>query len=91
MDLGAISDRCGYEKARKMGLVGFSHLYLQQCNRSIDNNVDAKTYNKLIYPDCSLGTSSSEELYWCLNYTTRLDLIKVRDRFEVMCAMDNAP
>ena len=78
LDLDAITDRCGYQKARKMGSVGFAHLYLLQCNRTSDNNVDATIYKRLIDLDCSLGTTSSEQLFWCLNYTTCLDLIKVR-------------
>ena len=49
-----------------------STLFIYQNNDSILN-----TYKKLIDIDKKLGTTNSEQLYECINVTTRLDLIRV--------------
>ena len=71
-----------YEFLRKRNYVGFANVYLEGCNkRSHPNNViDKEVYNELVELDKRLGTTSSEQLLWCLLKTTRSDIIKV-ERF----------
>ena len=68
-----------YELIRKQGWVGFSEIYLNQCNEEskIDDQV-IEVYTKLGRLDARLGTTASEQLFKCLFRTTRPDLIKVR-------------
>ena len=69
----------GYEKLRKDGYVGFANFYLYRCDEEskTENIADVQLYEKLVELDTRLGTTASEQLYWCLNYSLRLDLIKV--------------
>ena len=41
------------------------------------NDADATVYQKLVDLDSTLGTELSDQLYFCLDYTTRWDIIKV--------------
>ena len=68
-----------YEKLRKTWFVGFANVYLWRCDQESkeENIADAKLYEKLVELDTRLGTTASEQLYWCLYYTTRWDIIKV--------------
>ena len=68
-----------YERLRKTGWVGFAALYLNQCNKEAKSNdeIDKEVYSKLVELDTRLGTTASEQLYWCLLNTTRSDIIKV--------------
>ena len=61
------------------GWVGFAHVYLNQCNREskTGDKIDIEVYAKLVELDAKLGTGSSEQLFYCLIYTTRWDIIKV--------------
>ena len=34
-------------------------------------------YKELLEIDLRLGTSTVEQLHWCVQYTSRLDLVKV--------------
>ena len=68
-----------YDSIRKKGYAGYAHLYLQGC-RNVSkkiNEADASIYRQLIDIDSKLGTEASEQLFWCLQYTTRWDIIKV--------------
>ena len=69
-----------YEELRKTGKVGFAKTYLQQCYKESKPNdeIDIQVYTKLVDLDAKLGTTASEQLQWCLDYTpTRSDIIKV--------------
>ena len=68
-----------YKDLRKKGLVGFAQVYLIQCNEESksDDKIDKEFYNELVELDTRLGTTASEQLYWCLKKTTRSDIIKV--------------
>ena len=68
-----------YEELRKSGAVGFAHIYLLQYDRESKPNdeIDIQVYTKLVDLDAKLGTTASEQLQRCLNYTTRSDIIKV--------------
>ena len=39
--------------------------------------IDIELFNRLVELDRKLGTSSSEQLFWCLTYTSRWEIIKV--------------
>ena len=60
--------------------VGFAHLYLAKQVKEFktDDQIDAKLYTRLIKLDSKLGTSATEQLFWCLPYSLRLDLVKVK-------------
>ena len=69
-----------YESLRKVNFVGFADVYLERCNQEskTGDKIDVEVYTRLVELDTRLGTSSSEQLYWCLLRTTRWDIIKVR-------------
>ena len=68
-----------YEDLRK-NWVGFAHVYLNRCNKESksDDEIDKEVYSKLVELDTRLGTTASEQLYWCVSYTLNLDIIKVQ-------------
>ena len=68
-----------YEKLREIGFVGFAQVYLYRCDKEskTENIADVQLYTKLVELDTRLGTTASEQLYWCLKYSTRWDIIKV--------------
>ena len=42
-----------------------------------DDKIDIQVYSKLVQLDAKLGTTASEQLFWLLNLSLRLDLLKV--------------
>ena len=72
-------DQVNQDKLREDGFVGFSHYYLQKCwNKSeLKNKADNTIYKQLLEIDSKLGTTQSEQLFWCLYNSLRIDLIKV--------------
>ena len=68
-----------YEKLRKTSFLGFANVYLWRCDKESKSGdiADAQLYKKLVELDTRLGTTASEQLYWCLKWTTRWDIIKV--------------
>ena len=68
-----------YETLRKKW-VGFAALFLNRCNKESksDDEIDKEVYSKLVELDTRLGTTASEQLFWCLYYTLNLDIIKVQ-------------
>ena len=60
--------------------VGLAHFYLQKCDEESksDDKIDVQCYTKLVQLDSTLGTTASEQMRWCLEYTTRNDIIKVK-------------
>ena len=67
------------ESLRKNKWVGFASFYLGRCQEKskTGDKIDERIYAKLIELDTRLGTKASEQLYYCLNRTTRWDIIKV--------------
>ena len=67
-----------YNWLRKSKFAGYANILVQNCwNDSIMmNEADCSVYRELIDIDLMLGTNASEQLFWCLYWTTRLDLIK---------------
>ena len=73
----------------KKAFVGFASMYLERfdeenaylrrCNRESKSHdeIDKELYAELVKLDTRLGTKVSKQLYKCLEYTTRLDIIKV--------------
>ena len=68
---------------RKENFIGFADVYLQRCNKEskTGDKVDVELYARLVALDTKLGTSSSEQLFYCLRKTTRWDVIKVRSYY----------
>ena len=71
-----------YECVRKANYIGFAELNLRRCNEESKPNdaIDIRFYTKLVELDARLGTTASEQLFKCLQKTTRSDIIKV-ERF----------
>ena len=61
------------------GDVGYADYYLVRCwNESkMVNEADASVYRQLVEIDTALGTAVSMQLWCCLSWTTRWDIIKV--------------
>ena len=68
-----------YVSLREANYVGFAHVYLQQCTNESksDDKIDEEVYSKLVELDTRLGTTATEQLFWCVFYTLNLDIIKV--------------
>ena len=68
-----------YEDLRRNGFVGFAQEYLGRCEMksNSEDEIDVKVYDKLVALDTKLGTTVAEQLFDCLVYTLRLDVIKV--------------
>ena len=63
----------------KKGYVGYAHYYLRVCwdKSELKNKADVTIYKQLLEIDAKLGTTQSEQLFWCVFYSLRIDLIKV--------------
>ena len=72
-------DQVDLDKVRELGYVGYAEYYLKQCwNKSeLINKADVKIYKQLLKIDSKLGTTQSEQLFWCVFYSLQMDLIKV--------------
>ena len=57
----------------------FALKYLDRCNEesTSNDNINKEVYTKLVELDSRLGTKASKQLYECLKYTDRSDIIKV--------------
>ena len=69
-----------YDSINKLACIfGYATYYLSKCENdsTMINEADATVYQKLVDIDSTLGTRFSNQLYWCLYYTTRWDIIKV--------------
>ena len=60
-------------------MAGFAQRYLRECDRQSksDDQIDIQVYTTLVQLDSRLGTTASEQLATCLQFTTRSDIIKV--------------
>ena len=68
-----------YDWIRKNRYEGYANFYLHKCHNDskMINEADATVYQKLVDIDNTLGTKLSDQLFECLWYTTRWDIIKV--------------
>ena len=57
----------------------YENNYLNRCNKESKSNdkINKEVYTKLVELDTRLGRKASEQLLWCLYFTTRSDIIKV--------------
>ena len=60
-------------------LVGYADYYLVRCwdESELKNKADVTIYKQLLEIDSKLGTTQSEQLFECVFYSLRIDLIKV--------------
>ena len=70
-------DKCA--KLRELDYVGYAQYYLGRCwdESELKNKADVSIYKQLLEIDSKLGTTQSEQLFQCVFYTVRIDLIKV--------------
>ena len=68
-----------HDKLREFGYVGYANYYLQKCwdKSELKNKADVSIYKQLLEIDAKLGTTQSEQLFWCVFYSLRMDLIQV--------------
>ena len=64
-----------FEIVLNLHYVGFAHFYLEKLK--LVDEIHIEVYTKLVELDTRLGTTASEQLFWCLNSTIRSDIIKV--------------
>ena len=61
------------------GYAGYAEYYLRKCwdESELKNKADVAVYKQLLKIDSKLGTTQSEQLFWCVFDSLRIDLIKV--------------
>ena len=59
--------------------VGQCTIRRKKCHQKSKSNdvIDIQVYTELVQLDSIIGTTASEQLFMCLQYTTRSDIIKV--------------
>ena len=67
------------DQLRDLGYVGYANYYLKACwdESELKNKADVTIYKQLLEIDSKLGTTQSEQLFWCVFHSLRIDLIKV--------------
>ena len=72
-----------YNVIRKSGGIGYTQNYLQECwdKSELKNKADVAVYKQLLEIDSKLGTTQTEQLFYCVFNSLRMDLIKVRIYF----------
>ena len=70
-----------FDVLRENGCAGYAHFYLVNCydDSVLINKAEIKIYKKLLEIDSKLGTTQTEQLFGCLVYSVRMDLIKVTE------------
>ena len=68
-----------FDVLREKDFVGYANYYLQKCwdKSELKNKADVTVYKQLLEIDAKLGTSQSEQLFQCIRYSPREDLIEV--------------
>lgn len=68
-----------YDSIRKKKNAGYAEYYLNKCCNNLKRTIeaDASIYRRLVDIDSKLGTRASQQLFRCLAWTTRWDIIKV--------------
>ena len=71
------------ENKKKNGFIGYANVYLWRCNQESKSKdeIDIDVYKILVEVDSKLGVTTFEQLYRCLSYTSRLDIIEVRFQY----------
>ena len=59
--------------------MGFATIFLVRCKNDSksDDELDIQVYTKLMELDSRLGSTATEQLFYCVMFTQRLDFIKV--------------
>ena len=72
-------DQVEHEKLREDDYAGYAHYYLRKCwdETELNNKADVTIYKQLLEIDSKLGTTQSEQLFYCVFNSLRMDLIKV--------------
>ena len=67
------------ELREEYGFVGFASYYLRGSydESNLKNKAEISIYKQLLEIDSQLGTTQTEQLFWCVFYSVRMDLIKV--------------
>ena len=67
------------KRLREFEYAGYASYYLFKCwdESELKNKADVKIYKQLLEIDSKLGTTQSEQLFWCVLHSLRMDLIKV--------------
>ena len=70
----------GHAGLRERGFGGFADRLLKQYENESksDDQIDIQVYTRLVELDSRLGTTASEQLRWCVEFTSRSDIIKVK-------------
>ena len=68
-----------YDKLRKLYYYGFASYYIGNSwdKTNLVNKADAEIYKELITIDEKLGTTMTQQLWHCVQYSFRLDLFEV--------------
>ena len=72
-------NRFNVELREELGYVGYASYYLRQCfdESELLNKADVTIYKQLLEIDSSLRTTQVEQLFCCVFWSVRMDLIKV--------------
>ena len=67
-------DMYDYDALQKVDWVGYGHYYLQECwdESELKNKADVTIYKQLLEIDAKLGTTQSEQLFWCVFNSLRM-------------------
>ena len=68
-----------YNNLREDGWAGYAEYYLQESwdYSELKNKADVAVYKQVLEIDSKLGTTQTEQLFWCVFSSIRIDLIKV--------------
>ena len=83
IDFDQVND---FAASKEADLVGFASQYLLRCEKESksDDEININIYTELVELDSKLGTSAAEQLFHCVSYTQRLELIKVWIKKELL-------
>ena len=67
-----------YDELRKLGVYGFTWLYILSWDETdLVNKADVNTFKELITIDEKLGTTMTQQLWYCVLSSLRMDILKV--------------
>ena len=79
LDFEEWKDHDWLKKESDRGIAGYAAYYIRECGNNSKTIIeaDATVYKRLVDIDTKLGTELSLQLWCCLSWTTRWDIIKV--------------
>ena len=68
-----------WETIQEYGFAGFAEYYLKECwdQSQLINNADLTLYKQLLKIDAKIGVTQTKQLFECVFWTLRIDIIKV--------------